>query len=240
MPEPAVLDHILVAVMVLVDPLWGAWDYRRLVRRVRAGVANARAALYRKSMLLSWTFTIGLVTVWLAADRPAAALGLAAPGGVRLLVGAIITLLGLAVLYSQWRAVSVMDEKGLAGLRAQVEGVADLAPRTEREGALFRGLSVTAGVCEEIWCRGFLIWYLAAFVGEWPAAFLAALVFGVLHLYQGAAGMIKTGVTGLIMGILYLGTGWLLWPMILHTAVDLQGGAMARRVLGSVPSAAHA
>jgi hypothetical protein len=29
---------------VLVDPPCGVWVYRRLVRRVRAGVANARAA----------------------------------------------------------------------------------------------------------------------------------------------------------------------------------------------------
>jgi len=240
MPEPAVLDHILVAVSVLLEPLYGWWEYRRLVRRVRAGDANARVALYRKAMLLYWTWTIGLVALWLGADRPAPALGLAAPADVRLLVGAIITALGLAVLYTQWRAVSRMDEKGLAPLRAQMAAFADCLPRTEREGAQFRLLSVTAGVCEEIVCRGYLIWYLAAFVGEWPAVFLGALIFGVGHLYQGPAGVIKTGATGLVMGILYLGTGSLLFPVILHAAVDLQGGAIARRVLGSVPSAEHA
>jgi membrane protease YdiL (CAAX protease family) len=240
MPEPAVLDHILVGVSVLVDPLYGVWAYRRLVRRVRAGVANARAAEYRKAMLRYWTWTIGLVALWLGAGRPAAALGLAAPEGVRLLVGAIITLLGLAVLYAQWRAVSRMDEKGLAPLRVQMAAFADLLPRTEREAALFRGVSITAGVCEEIVCRGYLIWYLAAFVGAWPAVFLGALLFGAGHLYQGPAGVIKTGATGLVMGILYLGTGSLLFPVILHAAVDLHGGAMARRVLGSVPSAEHA
>lgn len=231
MPEPTVVDHILVAVLVLVEPLLGAWGYRRLVRRVRAGVVNARAAAYRLTMLWQWTFAIGLVAFWLSTDRPAATLGLAAPDGVRLLVGAIITLLGLAFLYAQWRAVSRTDEQGLASLRAQMAGAADLVPHTDREGAWFRGVAITAGVCEEIWCRGFLIWYLAAFAGEWPAVFLGALVFGFLHLYQGPAGMIKTGVNGLLMGILYVATGSLLFPMILHTAVDLHGGAMARHVL---------
>ncbi len=70
--------------------------------------------------------------------------------------------------------------------------------------------------------------------------FVGALMFGVLHLYQGPAGMIRTGVTGLVMGILYVGTGWHLWPIILHAAVVLQGGAMARHVLGSVPGTEHA
>ena len=106
MAEPAIVDHILVAASVLVSPLYGAWAYRRLVRRVRAGEANALAAEYRKAILRYWTWTIGLVTLWLVADRPAAVLGFALPGGVRLLAGAIITALGLAFLYVQWRAVS--------------------------------------------------------------------------------------------------------------------------------------
>ena len=124
------------------------------------------------------------------------------------------------------------------GLRAQVAAVADLMPKTEREAAQFRLVSVSAGVCEEIVCRGYMIWYLAAFVGEWPAVLLSALVFGLGHLYQGSAGVMKTGATGLLMGILYVATGSLLWPMILHTAVDVHGGALARHVLESVPSAA--
>lgn len=240
MPEPSVVDHIVVAVIVLIDPLFGVWLYRRLVRRIQAGDANARTAVYRNTMLLSWTSTIGLLTFWLVAGRPAAVLGLAVPGGLRLLVGAIVTLVGLAFLYAQWRALATLDEKGLAALRGQMASFADLLPRTKREGKQFRLVSVTAGVCEEICCRGYLIWYLAAFMGEWPAAFVGALIFGVLHLYQGRAGVIKTGATGLVMGILYVGTGSLLWPVILHAAVDLHGGAMARRVLGPAPSAAAA
>lgn len=237
MPVPGVLDHILIALSVLFDPFYGVWVYRRLVQRVRAGVANARAAVYGQAMLLYWAFTIGLVVCWFGADRPAAALGLAAPQGVSLLLGAILTAAGLSVLYAQWTAVAKMDTKALAPLRAQMESFAEILPRTEREGAYFRFLAVTAGVCEEIICRGYMIWYLTAYVGEWPAVFLSAAVFGVGHLYQGVAGVIKTAATGLLLGILYVATDSLLSPVILHVAVDLQGGAMARRVLGSAPTA---
>src|SRR5262245_64500181 len=111
MPEPAVVDHILAGT-ALVDPLIGVWAYRRMVQRVRAGDVNARAAQYRKMMLLSWTLTIPLVAFWLLAGRPAAALGFAAPGGAPLLLGAIIPVLALAFLYAQWRAVSVMGRAG--------------------------------------------------------------------------------------------------------------------------------
>jgi membrane protease YdiL (CAAX protease family) len=237
MDSPALLDHIVVAALVIVLPLHGAWEYGRLVRRVREGVPNARAMEYRRTMLVQWALTGTLVTVWWVADRPAADLGLAVAGGMQLVVGAIITALGLALLHAQWRAVAVMDEKGLEVLRAQMESVADFLPRTEGEAALFRRLSVTAGVCEEIVYRGYLIWYLSAFVGQWPAALLAGLIFGGVHLYQGPAGVVRTGATGLAMAILYVGTGSLLWPMILHTAVDVQGGAMARHALERAPGA---
>jgi CAAX protease family protein len=236
MPEPAVLDHILVALMVLFDPFMGVWLYRRIVKRIRAGDVNARAAGYRNTMLLNWPFAIALVVFWLAAGRPAAALGFAVPGGIQLLLGAIITVLALAVLYTQWKSVSMTDDKGLEGVRAQMASIAEFLPRSKTEAALFRGIAVTAGVCEEIWWRGFLIWYLATYVGEWPAVFIGALMFGVVHLYQGTAGVIKSGVTGLLLGILYLGTGTLLWPMIVHTAIDLHGGALARHVLQKVPN----
>lgn len=235
MPVPALFDHLLVAVLVFVLPIRGAWEYRRLVRRVRAGVPEARAREYRSTMLLQWALAVLVVAAWLAAGRPADVLGLVLPGGTGALAGAVVTALGIALLYAQWRAVSRMDEKGLDALRAQMASVADFLPRTSKEATLFRRLSVTAGICEEVVYRGYLIWYIAAFVGTWPAAFLAAAAFGVLHLYQGLTGVLKTGATGLVMAVLYVASGTLLWPMILHAAVDLHGGAMAHRVLAKAP-----
>lgn len=108
-----------------------------------------------------------------------------------------------------------------------------------RHAALFRRLSLTAGICEEIVYRGYLIWYLAAFVGAWPAAVLAGFAFGAVHIYQGPAGVVRTGIVGLGAGVLYVGTGSLLWPMILHAAIDLQGGALAQRALAPAPGAAR-
>lgn len=234
MPSPALLDHLLVAALILVAPLHGAWEYRRLLQRIRAGVPDARAAEYRHTMALEWASTLVLVGLWWFVGRPAEALGFAVPGGGRLLVGALATGLGFGVLYAQWRAVAAMRDEGLEDLRAQMAPVADFLPRTDREAALFRRLSVTAGICEEIVYRGYLIWYLTGFVGTWPAALLAAAAFGVLHLYQGLAGVVRTGATGLVMAAVYVATGSLLWPVILHTTVDLQGGALARRTLAPV------
>lgn len=235
MPHPGTFDHLLVLLLVGVMPFLAAWAYRRFVRQVEAGGDGVRIREYRRTIALQWTIAIVLALSWLLAGRALESLGFAVPGGLRLAGGAGATALGLAFLAGQWRAVKRMKGKELQKLQAQMESVAPLLPRTDREAAHFSALSVTAGICEEIVYRGYLIWYLAAFIGLWPAALAAGVLFGVLHLYQGPSGIVRTGAIGLGMAVLYVGSGSLLWPIILHAAVDLNGGAVGRRVVTADP-----
>ena len=231
MPQPVLLDHIAMLVLVGLAPFVAAHRYRRLLRQIEDGVPRARIVAYRRSISVQWVLALGLVVVWFIADRDPGVLGFALPGGWRLAVGAGVTALGLAFLTGQWRAIRRMADEELAEMREGVTFIAPLLPRTDEEAAYFRALSMTAGVCEEVLYRGYLIWYLAAFVGPWPAALAAGALFGVLHLYQGRSGIVRTGAVGVVMGLLYVGSGSLLWPMILHAAVDLNGGAVGRRVV---------
>ncbi len=50
---------------------------------------------------------------------------------------------------------------------------------------------------------------------------LVSVLFGLLHSYQGTVGVVMTGVTGLVFGILYLASGRNLWaPIIAHGTTD--------------------
>lgn len=51
-------------------------------------------------------------------------------------------------------------------------------------------------------------------------------MFGVAHLGQGSKGMLVTGMTGAALGALYLITGSLLAPIILHILIDLRATAL--------------
>ena len=235
MPNPLAFDHVVFVLLVAVLPFVAARNYRRLVRRVAAGVPDARVREYRRTTVIQWTVMLAILAAWLLVGRTLEVLGFAVPGGLRLAVGAGVTVLGLAFLSWQWRVASGMDEQTRVKLRKQMESVAPLIPRSTEEAAWFRILSLTAGTCEEIVYRGYLVWYLAASLGPWPAALVAGALFGVLHLYQGPAGIVRTGAIGIAMAVLYVGTGSLLWPMILHGAIDLNGGAVGRRVLRNEP-----
>jgi membrane protease YdiL (CAAX protease family) len=79
---------------------------------------------------------------------------------------------------------------------------------------------------EEIAYRGYLLNRAADAGGGstaayWVAAALTAVLFGYGHYYKGPAGMIDSGVAGLILAAAYLLTGRNLWTCVLaHGFID--------------------
>jgi membrane protease YdiL (CAAX protease family) len=79
---------------------------------------------------------------------------------------------------------------------------------------------------EEIAYRGYLLNRAADAGGGTPAAFwvsaaLTAVLFGYGHFYKGPAGVIDSGVAGLILAAAYLVTGRNLWTCVLaHGFID--------------------
>ena len=230
-PDPA--DHVLAFLLAVGLPVFAAVSYPALVRLIRAGRADARRRGYLVTMVMQWALAAAAVAAWLAAGRAPAGLGLALPPGLPSLGGAAFTALALWLMLAQHRAVMRRGAAGLAELRAQFAPIADVIPRTPREYRTFQHLSLTAGVCEELLYRGFLIWYLGGWLGAWGGAAAATAIFGAAHFYQGARGMLQSGGIGALAAALYLLTGSLVWPIMLHAAVDLQGAAIAHRVMTS-------
>ena len=117
-----------------------------------------------------------------------------------------------------------------------------MLPHNGREEAWFKTLSVTAGVCEEVIYRGFLMAYFTAVTNTVAAVIGSSLVFGLAHAYQGGRGLLKAAIVGALMAGLYLLTGSLWVPMVVHAAMDL-GIAAARRIslqdAGSEPVAGN-
>ncbi len=118
-------------------------------------------------------------------------------------------------------------------------------------------LSLTAGICEEFMFRGFLLHFLTGQMAGGlslnltAAWLLSSLAFGLGHLYQGALGVLRTGLAGLMFGLLALLSGSLLLPMVLHVLVDAAvlwiyhpqqdtPQAAARLIAGCDPRRAHA
>ena len=100
-----------------------------------------------------------------------------------------------------------------------------LIPRTPREKRLFASLSVVAGLGEEVAYRGYLLSTLELLgLGHWMAAVASSAAFGLLHAYQGAAGILRTGLTGLVLVLPVFATGSLIPSILAHACINLIAG----------------
>lgn len=118
---------------------------------------------------------------------------------------------------------SHLVEKAL-GLE-ESEVLKQILPRTRYEKTLFAGVSLAAGLGEELMYRAYAIPILAMLVGsEWVAVLLSSGTFGFLHAYQGGLGVGRTAAMGLVLAAVFLMSGSV-WPVIVaHTIIDLVGG----------------
>jgi uncharacterized protein len=220
-------DAILLAALTIVAPAYSYYAGRRIA----AGAMPDRRIAYARTMLSWWLITLAMALIWVRMERPAAALGLTVPAGLQFWAGAILCVLALAYANGQWRVVQRMSPDKLQRVRDSFGRTLAVLPHTLLEFRLFLAVSVTAGVCEELLFRG----YFFAMTSHWltiaGAAVLSALAFGLGHAYQGWSGIVKTTIAGLFFGAVYIGTGSLMWPMILHALVDVQGGSVGYKLL---------
>lgn len=110
-----------------------------------------------------------------------------------------------------------------------------LLPRTRGELPYGAGLALSAGVFEELLFR---LAFPALLFGIWPngpAAFLlATLLFGCLHLYQKAVGVLTATLLGLIFAYLYVVSGSILLPIVVHALIDIRSLVLLPLLLGKV------
>jgi membrane protease YdiL (CAAX protease family) len=229
----AVLALAVIAWLLVGEPLAGRSSHRRLIAALDAGQTDVRAGFYWRWTLQEWALAaVTLVVAFAALGWTPGQLGLRWPQPPSsrswpLIAGLISALVvGLVIgLVMARRARAAPAQAKRAPRIAGGEKVIRMLPHTRAERGAFGALAITAGVTEELVWRGFLFGALVALFPHVPAAAcvaVTAIVFGWGHLYQGITGVLATGALGAIFAILYVGTGSLLLPVLLHALVDLR------------------
>jgi len=100
--------------------------------------------------------------------------------------------------------------------------IGPIMPRNWAETGHTAVLALNAGFGEELFFRLLLPLLLTLVLRNAVAAFaIAAAIFGVIHIYQGAVGVVATTVLGAAFTVLYLWTGSLWIAMGTHASIDL-------------------
>ncbi len=253
---PAALAAVIVAAYLVVgEPVVGHVLHRRFEARLRTD-PGARASFYRRLLVLEWGLSLLVLLLWsFSPDVDAAAVGLrwptSWPGPVT--VVAVAALLVFVVLSTRALRGGVLISATRGQGRRPGEGrhaepdppghaTIALLPRTPGERRLFTLVGLTAGICEEWLYRAFFLAVVAALAGgppDWLLVAVAGVAFGLAHAYQGLAGIALTGVLGSVFASLYLSTGSLLLPVLLHVLVDLRFLLVPARALPPQPAGAR-
>ena len=224
-------DHLFVLAFAIAYPTVGFFSFRRLVRDVAAGHSPERLKLYLQTIAGQWLLLgMGLV-LWSRHGREFSGLGFSLVADANFAVAAAIAAAAIAFLVAQGRAVRQASAGELRDVAEALGDMGHLLPRTRRELHRFYLVGVTAGICEEILWRGFLLWYLQLLMPMWAAVLLATLWFGAAHAYQGVEFIPRVTLVGAVLMMLFLITGSLLIPVIVHIAVDVLQGRLAYDVL---------
>lgn len=223
-------DVGLLVLLALGLPLRSWLSMRQLRGATPDEAVRLRPRLWLRAIGTQWLLSAGVVLQWVVQRRSFDSLSLNTHFGW----GAGGVLLGLAlmaiVLQPQRRNLAATPDV-VERLRGRLQGIQRLLPSARAEWPGFVPLALTAGICEEVLFRGFVLWALAqALPSFWLAGLAQALLFGLAHAYQGPRGVFLT----FMVGVFLTGVVWIsgsLWPaMLVHALLDLNAGDLAIRV----------
>ncbi len=224
-------DHLFALIVMIGHPYAGYVSFKRLLIRVAGGEQVRRPALYAAAAMTQWVLFGLCLLLWMVNGRSWASLGFGALSQSGALLALLVTAAGLTFLGLQLREVMRASSGELQKLSASFGNIAIILPRNRRELLGFYGLALTAGIVEETLWRGFLIWYLQQLLPLWAAASIAAIGFGLAHAYQGAENLPKVTLVGALFVLLYLLSGALWLPILLHAAIDVLQGRTAFEII---------
>ena len=110
-----------------------------------------------------------------------------------------------------------------SGKKVVFGDVEPLLPQTKNEKLWYVLVALSAGVCEELIFRGYglRLFESVGFTGN-TLLIVSAVVFGLVHIYQGFVGIIMTAIMGAFLALIYIQTGSLWWSILAHIFIDLR------------------
>jgi membrane protease YdiL (CAAX protease family) len=223
-------DFWLIFLFLSVVIPWRGYTRLKKLLALPSVDTKEKLALYAVTIAFQWVL-VGVVA-WrsLARGLTVQELGLGSQSWVRIVAAGLFGAIFIGGL--QWlnlRRIGKMEGEAPELLRKLANR---LLPVNLLEYLVYSALAITAGVCEEFVYRGFAI---SAFskVGLplWLVVIISSILFGLAHAYQGRAGILSTGIFGVLLAIGRLGFGSLVPVMMWHAGLDLAAGIAAPKYL---------
>jgi membrane protease YdiL (CAAX protease family) len=136
----------------------------------------------------------------------------------------VVVDLGLAIgMWLVWMLVQMGWDRWMGP--GDAASIHTLLPQRAVEILVWVGVSISAGICEELVFRGYLQRQFQAYThSRWIALLLQAMLFGISHGYQGIEACVKIAVFGVLYGLVALWRKSLRPGMLAHAGSDILSG----------------
>jgi membrane protease YdiL (CAAX protease family) len=208
----------LFVVLTLVLTGWIGYNTYLTARLLRTWQPDSNPLLHPLETVVRLALIAACVALGLLSGLSPAALGWTIEDGWRQALWGLMAglLLGAVFLLATRWVVQRTGERFYSSL------VLDLiVPKDLREFVLTALAMVTVVLLEELLFRSLLIGGLAPIAPAPLLVVLFGVLFGLLHIPQGAWGMVGAAVAGIFLGGLFLLSGSLLVPCVAHYAANM-------------------
>lgn len=224
------LDHIIFLIVGIVIPLLSLFSASQTSGTQEGETVKMelppKKHLYYSNGLMLWIGASLVLTSWNFSQKPWGLLGIQYPQFSALswyLIAALLLIYLADTAYSTFKAIrdkTPDDEEFLS-----------IMPANWKEYAHFVFLACSAGVCEEVVFRGFLINYIheSIPIDQYSmilSVLIPGIIFSVSHIYQGFLNVFKIFSLSLLFGSIFLLTKSLVVVIMLHIFVDMLSGAV--------------
>ncbi|WP_258807051.1 CPBP family intramembrane glutamic endopeptidase [Pseudidiomarina sp. CB1] len=213
----------LMLFIIVLMPVYSLWEADKVKIAILAG-RKTKIRAYQEAMLFMWAPTLMLLALMAYGAFAPSDFGLLWLGNLANWIGTVFVV-AIAGYFAYSAYTLVHNAAARKKFREASPNHDWMMPANKRELRWFTlGLSVSAGVCEELLFRGFIIGALGDNLGVIVSLILSSLLFGLCLVYQGWMNVLRTGIIGLVLGVIFILTESLWVAIALHALVDIYGG----------------
>lgn len=192
---------------------------------------------YIKTVILLWLPTVLLVYLFQSELLSVKSLNHVITLNWRNILSGLVIFAGIIYVILLVRTINT-NEAIRADAVKKLQPHISFMPETKSEVLVFTLLlSVTAGICEELIFRAWLFTLIDSRLGTIAGIVISSVLFGFWHLYLGWREVVKTSIMGALFCGVYLFTGNIVVPIILHIFVDVYSGVLSYYSLRKTPGA---
>ena len=224
-PEYA-LPEITTAILAVGYPLFCMLTFRKTLRKIKSGHLN-RLQYYQRSIII-FLCMAALVAINYVSGTLQPVIWFAEINHAAIVFTVLIVLFIVVQLRQKIKPEDVMD------IRSGMEPIWIYLPKSAMEYRFYLMLSITAGICEELVFRYYLYHVFHLYLPAPVSILILNFLFALSRIHTGFQNMASTFVLGMIFSVIYYFSGYLVLPIILHAAIEIQTGLIGFKVYNHI------